>query len=128
MIGAFFCCFFRQVLCVTDSGSASAFFSSDLTQQLMTEGNAVADRLQAHYTTSTSMPHHMGETNMYWIFNNRFSNNRFESILFTKINMFLFSVNVKVVVKTPPPPPCPTIWVREEKKKLKKIMSFQKKI
>ncbi|KAF2348819.1 hypothetical protein FHG87_020426 [Trinorchestia longiramus] len=51
-----------QVLAVTESGSASAFFSSELTQQLMTEGNAVADRLQAHYTTTTASPHQKSTT------------------------------------------------------------------
>ena len=47
----------EQVLAVTESSSASAFFSSELSQQLMTEGNAVADRLQAHYTTTIAAPH-----------------------------------------------------------------------
>ena len=43
-----------QILAVTDSGGASAFFSNDLSHQLITEGNATADRLQAHFMTSTS--------------------------------------------------------------------------
>ncbi|XP_047740422.1 rho GTPase-activating protein 190 isoform X3 [Hyalella azteca] len=51
-----------QVLAVTESGSASAFFGSEVTQQLMTEGNAVADRLQAHYTTTNASPHQTSTT------------------------------------------------------------------
>ncbi|KAL1130273.1 hypothetical protein AAG570_013211 [Ranatra chinensis] len=43
-----------QILAVTDTGGASAFFSNDLSHQLITEGNATADRLQAHFMTSTS--------------------------------------------------------------------------
>ncbi|GLH15540.1 Rho GTPase-activating protein 190 [Gryllus bimaculatus] len=43
-----------QILAVTDSGGANAFFSSDLSHLLITEGNATADRLQAHFMTSTS--------------------------------------------------------------------------
>lgn len=43
-----------QIMAVTDSGGANAFFSNDLSHQLITEGNATADRLQAHFMTSTS--------------------------------------------------------------------------
>ncbi|XP_043226350.1 rho GTPase-activating protein 190-like isoform X5 [Amphibalanus amphitrite] len=43
-----------QILAVTDSGGANALFSSQLTHQLITEGNHIADRLQAHFMTSTS--------------------------------------------------------------------------
>ncbi|XP_046406932.1 rho GTPase-activating protein 190 isoform X3 [Ischnura elegans] len=43
-----------QILAVTDSGGANAFFCSDLSHLLITEGNATADRLQAHFMTSTS--------------------------------------------------------------------------
>ncbi|UYV65631.1 RhoGAPp190 [Cordylochernes scorpioides] len=43
-----------QILAVTDMGSANAFFSSELSHQLITEGNAIADKLQAHFMTSTS--------------------------------------------------------------------------
>ncbi|KAG1685818.1 Rho GTPase-activating protein 190 [Nymphon striatum] len=43
-----------QVLAMTEAGGANAFFSSDLSHQLITEGNAVADKLQAHFMTSTS--------------------------------------------------------------------------
>ncbi|XP_076307081.1 LOW QUALITY PROTEIN: rho GTPase-activating protein 190-like [Tachypleus tridentatus] len=43
-----------QILAVTETGSANAFFSSDLSHQLITEGNAVADKLQAHFMTSIS--------------------------------------------------------------------------
>lgn len=39
---------------MTDTSSASAFFGSDISQQLITEGNAIADRLQAHFMTSTA--------------------------------------------------------------------------
>ncbi|KAK4312268.1 hypothetical protein Pmani_016281 [Petrolisthes manimaculis] len=43
-----------QILAMTDTGSATAFFGSDISQQLITEGNAIADRLQAHFMTSTA--------------------------------------------------------------------------
>ncbi|XP_069168246.1 rho GTPase-activating protein 190 isoform X19 [Procambarus clarkii] len=43
-----------QILAMTDTNSASAFFGSDISQQLITEGNAIADRLQAHFMTSTA--------------------------------------------------------------------------
>ncbi|XP_063220269.1 rho GTPase-activating protein 190 isoform X2 [Bacillus rossius redtenbacheri] len=43
-----------QILAVTDVGGANAFFSNDLCHLLITEGNATADRLQAHFMTSTS--------------------------------------------------------------------------
>ncbi|XP_022207896.1 rho GTPase-activating protein 190 isoform X1 [Nilaparvata lugens] len=43
-----------QIMAVTDIGGANAFFSNDLSHQLITEGNATADRLQAHFMTSTS--------------------------------------------------------------------------
>ncbi|XP_075218370.1 rho GTPase-activating protein 190 isoform X2 [Lycorma delicatula] len=43
-----------QIMAVTDMGGANAFFSNDLSHQLITEGNATADRLQAHFMTSTS--------------------------------------------------------------------------
>jgi hypothetical protein len=43
-----------QVLAVTDTGGANAFFSNDLSHLLITEGNATADRLKAHFMTSVS--------------------------------------------------------------------------
>ncbi|XP_033214904.1 rho GTPase-activating protein 190 isoform X3 [Belonocnema kinseyi] len=43
-----------QIMAVTDTGGANAFFSSDLSHLLITEGNATADRLQAHFMTSSS--------------------------------------------------------------------------
>ncbi|XP_064477601.1 rho GTPase-activating protein 190-like isoform X2 [Ornithodoros turicata] len=43
-----------QIVAVTESGSASAFFSSDLSQQLIRDGNALADVLQAHFMTTSS--------------------------------------------------------------------------
>jgi len=43
-----------QVLAVTDTGGANAFFSNDLSHLLITEGNATADRLKAHFMTSIS--------------------------------------------------------------------------
>lgn len=43
-----------QILAVTDTGGANAFFSNDVSHQLITEGNATADRLQAHFMTFTS--------------------------------------------------------------------------
>ncbi|XP_053593266.1 rho GTPase-activating protein 190 isoform X1 [Microplitis demolitor] len=43
-----------QIMAVTDTGGANAFFSNDLSHMLITEGNATADRLQAHFMTSAS--------------------------------------------------------------------------
>ncbi|KAK6631018.1 hypothetical protein RUM44_003190 [Polyplax serrata] len=43
-----------QILAVTETGGANAFFSNDLSFLLITEGNAIADRLQAHFMTSSS--------------------------------------------------------------------------
>lgn len=43
-----------QIMAVTDSGGANAFFGSDLSHLLITEGNATADRLHAHFMTTTS--------------------------------------------------------------------------
>ncbi|XP_049881633.1 rho GTPase-activating protein 190 isoform X2 [Pectinophora gossypiella] len=45
-----------QMVAVTDGGgsAASAFFGTDLGHALITEGNATADRLGAHFTTYTS--------------------------------------------------------------------------
>lgn len=42
-----------QILAVTESGgAANAFFSSELSHQLITAGNAAADRLQVHISSS----------------------------------------------------------------------------
>lgn len=43
-----------QIMAVTDTGGANAFFSSDLSHLLITEGNAIADKLEAHFMTSAS--------------------------------------------------------------------------
>lgn len=43
-----------QMLAITESASASAFFSSEMCQLLITDGNGVADRLRAHFMTSPS--------------------------------------------------------------------------
>ena len=43
-----------QIMAVTETGGANAFFSNDLSHLLITEGNATADRLQAHFMTSSS--------------------------------------------------------------------------
>lgn len=43
-----------QIMAVTDSGGANAFFTNDLSHILITEGNATADRLHAHFMTTTS--------------------------------------------------------------------------
>ncbi|XP_073958582.1 rho GTPase-activating protein 190 [Choristoneura fumiferana] len=45
-----------QMVAVTDGGgsAANAFFGTDLGHALITEGNATADRLAAHFTTYTS--------------------------------------------------------------------------
>lgn len=41
-------------MAVTDTGGANAFFSNDLSHLLITEGNAIADKLEAHFMTSAS--------------------------------------------------------------------------
>lgn len=41
-----------QIMAITDNGGATAFFNNELSQMLITEGNAVADRLRAHFMTS----------------------------------------------------------------------------
>ncbi|XP_037027323.1 rho GTPase-activating protein 190 isoform X6 [Bradysia coprophila] len=41
-----------QLLAITDNGGANAFFNNDLCQMLITEGNAIADKLRAHFMTS----------------------------------------------------------------------------
>lgn len=43
-----------QIMAVTDTGGANAFFSNDLSHLLITEGNAIADKLEAHFMTSAS--------------------------------------------------------------------------
>lgn len=50
-----------QIVAVTEAASAaSAFFSSELAQQLMRDGNALADQLQAHFATSSTAAPHKG--------------------------------------------------------------------
>lgn len=41
-----------QLMAITDSGGANAFFNNEMCQMLITEGNAVADKLRAHFMTS----------------------------------------------------------------------------
>ena len=41
-----------QIVAITDSGGVSAFFSNELCQVLITEGNAVADKLRSHFVTA----------------------------------------------------------------------------
>ncbi|XP_055713098.1 rho GTPase-activating protein 190 isoform X4 [Phlebotomus papatasi] len=44
-----------QIMAITsEGGSASAFFNNEMCQMLMTEGNAIADRLRAHFMTSAT--------------------------------------------------------------------------
>uniref|UniRef100_A0ABD2W3P8 Rho GTPase-activating protein 190 n=1 Tax=Trichogramma kaykai TaxID=54128 RepID=A0ABD2W3P8_9HYME len=43
-----------QIMAVTDIGGANAFFTNDLCHHLITEGNATADKLQAHFMTTSS--------------------------------------------------------------------------
>ncbi|XP_064634058.1 rho GTPase-activating protein 190-like isoform X4 [Lineus longissimus] len=42
------------ILAVTESGGANAFFSNEYTQALITEGNAIADRLRARFMTTSA--------------------------------------------------------------------------
>ena len=41
-----------KILAVTETGGADAFFSNECAQSLLTEGNALADRLHASFTTT----------------------------------------------------------------------------
>lgn len=41
-----------QIVAITETGGVNAFFSNDLTQMLITEGNSVADKLRAHFVTA----------------------------------------------------------------------------
>lgn len=42
-----------QVIAITESGGANAFFNNELCQMLITEGNAIADRFGAHFLTTS---------------------------------------------------------------------------
>ncbi|XP_065581199.1 rho GTPase-activating protein 190-like, partial [Artemia franciscana] len=42
-----------QILAVTETGGISVIFNSELSHQLITLGNSIADRLQAHFMTLT---------------------------------------------------------------------------
>ena len=42
-----------QIMAITDSGGANAFFNNEMCQMLITDGNTVADRLRAHFMTSS---------------------------------------------------------------------------
>lgn len=41
-----------QIVAITDPGGVSAFFSNELCQVLITEGNSIADKLRAHFVTA----------------------------------------------------------------------------
>ncbi|XP_013387311.1 rho GTPase-activating protein 190 isoform X1 [Lingula anatina] len=46
-----------QILAVTEGGGANAFFSNDSSQNIITEGNAIADKVKAHFmVTSLNFP------------------------------------------------------------------------
>ncbi|XP_058176550.1 rho GTPase-activating protein 190 [Anopheles ziemanni] len=42
-----------QIVAVSEQGGANAFFASELSQLLITEGNAIADKLRAHFATAS---------------------------------------------------------------------------
>jgi glucocorticoid receptor DNA-binding factor 1 len=42
-----------QIVSVTDQGGVNAFFNNEICQMLMTDGNALADKLRAHFATSS---------------------------------------------------------------------------
>ena len=45
----------KLLLAIVDSGgSAASFFSNNFSQTMITEGNAIADQLEAHFMTSTA--------------------------------------------------------------------------
>lgn len=52
-----------QVVAVAEG--AGAFFGSELSQMLLTDGNAVADRLTAHFCTYTPSCHNNCENLKY---------------------------------------------------------------
>lgn len=41
-----------QLIAITDNGGANAFFTNELCQILITDGNTVAEKLRAHFMTS----------------------------------------------------------------------------
>lgn len=41
-----------QIVSITEPGGVTAFFNNELTQMLITEGNAIADKLRAHFVTA----------------------------------------------------------------------------
>ncbi|XP_053678662.1 rho GTPase-activating protein 190 [Anopheles nili] len=42
-----------QIVAVSELGGVNAFFNNELSQSLITEGNTIADKLQAHFTTAS---------------------------------------------------------------------------
>ncbi|XP_052865905.1 rho GTPase-activating protein 190 [Anopheles cruzii] len=42
-----------QIVAVAEQGGVNAFFNNDLSQLLITEGNAIADKLRAHFATGS---------------------------------------------------------------------------
>lgn len=42
-----------QIVAITEPGGVNMFFSNEICQILITEGNAIADKLRAHFITST---------------------------------------------------------------------------
>lgn len=56
-----------QMVAVTDGGgsAASTFFGTDLGHALITEGNATADRLAAHFTTYSSSAENKCESDFF---------------------------------------------------------------
>ncbi|XP_049537239.1 rho GTPase-activating protein 190 isoform X1 [Anopheles darlingi] len=42
-----------QIVAVAEQGGVNAFFNSELSQLLITEGNAIADKLRAHFATGS---------------------------------------------------------------------------
>lgn len=43
-----------QIMAVTSNGGANGFFANDMSHHLFTEGNAIADKLGAHFMTFSS--------------------------------------------------------------------------
>ncbi|XP_055603332.1 rho GTPase-activating protein 190 isoform X2 [Uranotaenia lowii] len=42
-----------QIVAVSEQGGVNAFFNNEMSQKLITEGNAVADKLRAHFATAS---------------------------------------------------------------------------
>lgn len=73
-----------QILAVTDNGAANAFFNNDLSHLLLTDGNATADRLHAHFMTyvASSQQKSNRKSQYYLLFSLKINSNPFSCFLY----------------------------------------------